>query len=215
MKWLGVFLSPHALLWAATLWKVSEVHVKTMWNVFKVSQGFHMVKPGLIPVSSAWSDVEYFYSFMHGFEASQFAGFPSFIFVGTQLWIHLFGEMHCERKVPCPRTWHNDHNYIRRELGPFNLESSALTITPLCSLHHYNKKEVVFKCILYHNGLLIVFLFSCRSSLNIVYLLQIHQPFPYIRLVLCDNTGPGQIEDPRKGGLRCGLAGGPGTSCLC
>jgi len=105
--------------------------------------------------------------------------------------------------------------YRGRELGPLNLESSALTITQLCSLHHYNKKEVVFKWILYHNGLLIVFLFSCRLSLNIVFLLQIHQPFPYIRLVLCDNTGPGQIEDPRKGGLRCGLSGDPGTSCLC
>ena len=67
----------------------------------------------------------------------------------------------------------------------------------------------MFKWILYLNG----FLVPCRSSLNIVYLLQIHQPFPYIRLVLCDNTETDGGSQRR--GFEMWTVRGPRASCLC
>lgn len=122
------------------------------------SQGFHMVKPELIPVSSAWSDVEYFYSFINGCGASQFAGFPlSFIFVGTQLYTYLWRGGALWEKSALPNNM-TQWPQLGLELGPLNLESSGLTITPLCSLHDCNKKEGVFRWILYLNGLLNSFL---------------------------------------------------------
>ena len=65
-----------------------------------------------------------------------------------------------------------------------NPESSALTIRlPTIKKRWCLKISFTFiKCSIilckWH------FMFACRLSLNIVYLLQIHQPFPYIRLVL-------------------------------